>query len=241
MGGTGAALAAAVLLGASDDGGLDGGGLGRITGDTIGRCGRLDARLRGVSWRRRWLDPAHAARPDGTGRASRRQATRDRRRRWRPRPPRGEHRCACELVVGDRVAREFARVSAPPKRRLSDHGASCREKDRKRSTSRSETRRDRISTARIRTVYPGTTVLRPSSSGGPIPTEVWVSVERVAHHLGVSQDSIYRWIEGKGLPAHRSGRLWEFKVSDVDAWVTGGGADESTAPKPDDSLRRTER
>ena len=52
-------------------------------------------------------------------------------------------------------------------------------------------------------------------------------------HLGVTRDSIYRWIERKKLPAHRVGRLWKFKVSEVDEWVRGGNADESadTVPK----------
>lgn len=55
-------------------------------------------------------------------------------------------------------------------------------------------------------------------------TEPWVSVEDVAAHLGVAKDSIYRWIERKGLPAHRMGRLWKFKISEVDEWVRDGGA-----------------
>jgi excisionase family DNA binding protein len=54
--------------------------------------------------------------------------------------------------------------------------------------------------------------------------EPWVSVEDVAEHLGVAKDSVYRWIERKGLPAHRIGRLWKFKISDVDKWVLQGGA-----------------
>jgi len=57
-------------------------------------------------------------------------------------------------------------------------------------------------------------------------TEPWISVDQIAVHLGVTRDSIYRWIDRKGLPAHRTGRLWKFKVSDVDAWVRTGGADE---------------
>lgn len=56
--------------------------------------------------------------------------------------------------------------------------------------------------------------------------EPWVSVEQIAEHLGVRRDSIYRWIDAKGLPAHRIGRLWKFKVSEVDDWVRAGGADE---------------
>jgi excisionase family DNA binding protein len=43
--------------------------------------------------------------------------------------------------------------------------------------------------------------------------EPWVSVEQIAEHLGVTRDSIYRWIKRKSLPAHRIGRLWKFKVA----------------------------
>ncbi|MFE9658133.1 helix-turn-helix domain-containing protein [Micromonospora sp. NPDC006431] len=57
-------------------------------------------------------------------------------------------------------------------------------------------------------------------------TEPWVSVEGVAKHLGVARDSIYRWIEARNLPAHKIGRLWKFKLSEVDEWVRAGGADD---------------
>lgn len=55
-------------------------------------------------------------------------------------------------------------------------------------------------------------------------TESWVSVEQIAEHLGVTRDSIYRWIDRKNLPAHKIGRLWKFKVSEVDDWVRRVGA-----------------
>ncbi|MBU6995873.1 helix-turn-helix domain-containing protein [Ferrovum myxofaciens] len=57
-------------------------------------------------------------------------------------------------------------------------------------------------------------------------SEPWVSVEQIAEHLGVTRDSIYRWIDSKGLPAHRIGRLWKFKISAVDDWVQAADADE---------------
>lgn len=59
--------------------------------------------------------------------------------------------------------------------------------------------------------------------------EPWVSVEQVAEHLGVAKDTIYRWRENRGLPAHRVGRLWKFKLTEVDDWVRVGGADETGA------------
>ena len=55
----------------------------------------------------------------------------------------------------------------------------------------------------------------------------WVSVDTVAEHLGVARDTVYRWIEKKDLPAHRVGRLWKFKLADVDAWVRSGGASDT--------------
>jgi excisionase family DNA binding protein len=56
--------------------------------------------------------------------------------------------------------------------------------------------------------------------------EPWVSVDQVATHLGVAKDTVYRWIDAKSLPAQRIGRLWKFKLSDVDAWVRTGMAAE---------------
>jgi excisionase family DNA binding protein len=57
----------------------------------------------------------------------------------------------------------------------------------------------------------------------------WASVDEIARHLGVAKDSIYRWIDRRNLPAHRIGRLWKFKISEVDDWVRAGGADSDEA------------
>ena len=58
-----------------------------------------------------------------------------------------------------------------------------------------------------------------TDSGTALRPERWYSVEDVTEHLGVDRDTIYRWIERKALPAHRIGRLWKFKLSEVDSWV----------------------
>lgn len=55
--------------------------------------------------------------------------------------------------------------------------------------------------------------------------EPWVFVDDVVARLGVAKDSIHRWIEGKGIPAHQVGRLWKFKLTEVASWVRSGGAD----------------
>lgn len=59
-------------------------------------------------------------------------------------------------------------------------------------------------------------------------TEPWVTAEQVAQHLGVVKDTVYRWRERKGLPAHKIGRLWKFQLSEIDEWVRAGGADEDS-------------
>ncbi len=54
--------------------------------------------------------------------------------------------------------------------------------------------------------------------------EQWVSVEQIAHHLNVKAFTIYKWLERKDMPAHKVGRLWRFKISEIDAWVRSGGS-----------------
>jgi len=55
-------------------------------------------------------------------------------------------------------------------------------------------------------------------------TEPWLSVEGIAHHLGIAPITVYRWLEKNKIPAHRIGKLWKFKSSEVDGWVMAGGA-----------------
>jgi len=55
----------------------------------------------------------------------------------------------------------------------------------------------------------------------------WLSVEQIGNYLGVSSDTIYRWIDSRGMPAHRMGRFWKFKKDEVDEWVKAGGASTS--------------
>lgn len=58
--------------------------------------------------------------------------------------------------------------------------------------------------------------------------EPWYSVEDIARHLGVSKETIHRWLKRQIIPAHRLGKLWKFKPSEVDAWIIEGGASELT-------------
>ena len=55
----------------------------------------------------------------------------------------------------------------------------------------------------------------------------WLSAKELSVYLHVKQDTIYKWIDRKGLPCTKAGRLWRFKAKEVDAWLRSGGA----APK----------
>ena len=57
-------------------------------------------------------------------------------------------------------------------------------------------------------------------------SEQWVSVEQVAQHLNVKPDTVYKWLERKAMPAHKVGRLWRFRISEINAWVKSDSASE---------------
>ncbi len=53
-------------------------------------------------------------------------------------------------------------------------------------------------------------------------TEKWISLEEAANHLGVTKDTIRNWIKKTDIPAHKIGKLWKFKRSELDTWVKSG-------------------
>ena len=59
--------------------------------------------------------------------------------------------------------------------------------------------------------------------------EGWVDIGEVAAHLQVTKDSIYRWVDTKGFPSRRVGRLLRFRLSEVDEWVKAGGDESETS------------
>ncbi len=63
----------------------------------------------------------------------------------------------------------------------------------------------------------------------------WLSVDEIAQHLGVSRESIYRWIERGKIPGHKSGRLWRFSAHEVDAAVRAGKLAEDSGSEAEDT------
>ena len=64
--------------------------------------------------------------------------------------------------------------------------------------------------------------------------EKWSTLKEVQEHLGVGRETILPWISLRGMPAYKVGRLWKFKLSEVDDWVRSGGAAETVEEKKED-------
>ncbi|EEG77485.1 helix-turn-helix domain-containing protein [Dethiobacter alkaliphilus] len=54
--------------------------------------------------------------------------------------------------------------------------------------------------------------------------EKWSSMDIIIDYLGVSRETVLQWINNRNMPAHKVGRLWKFKISEVDEWIRSGGA-----------------
>ncbi len=51
----------------------------------------------------------------------------------------------------------------------------------------------------------------------------WIGLEEAAEYLGVKPITIREWIrKANGIPAHKIGKQWKFKRSELDAWIKSG-------------------
>lgn len=54
-------------------------------------------------------------------------------------------------------------------------------------------------------------------------SDKWIGIEAAAEYLDVNKDSIRNWIKKEsGIPAHKIGKQWKFKKSELDEWVKSG-------------------
>ena len=58
--------------------------------------------------------------------------------------------------------------------------------------------------------------------------EKWRPMTVIIDYLSVSRETVLQWIEKKNMPAHKVGRQWKFKISEVDEWIRSGAAAEKT-------------
>ena len=54
-------------------------------------------------------------------------------------------------------------------------------------------------------------------------SDKWNDLETAAEYLGIRPGTLREWIrKGKGVPGHKIGKQWKFKVSELDEWVKSG-------------------
>ena len=55
-----------------------------------------------------------------------------------------------------------------------------------------------------------------------INNDSWISLVEASEYLGVKKETVRNWIKKTDIPAHKIGKLWKFKKSELDAWVKSG-------------------
>lgn len=58
-----------------------------------------------------------------------------------------------------------------------------------------------------------------------VNVEKWINLDEAADYLGIKPGTVREWIrKGKGIPAHKIGKQWKFKCSELDEWVKSGNS-----------------
>lgn len=51
----------------------------------------------------------------------------------------------------------------------------------------------------------------------------WISLDEAANYLDIKPVTLRSWIKRTNdIPAHKIGRQWKFKCSELDVWVKSG-------------------
>ena len=54
-------------------------------------------------------------------------------------------------------------------------------------------------------------------------TDKWINIDEAADYLGVKPGTIRGWLrQDKDIPAHKIGKQWKFKCTELDEWVRSG-------------------
>lgn len=66
--------------------------------------------------------------------------------------------------------------------------------------------------------------------------EKWSTLKEVQAYLGICRETILEWFVKRGMLAYKVGKLWKFKLSEVDDWIQpSDAADDKVDDKDDQS------
>ena len=55
----------------------------------------------------------------------------------------------------------------------------------------------------------------------------YISINEASEYIGIKTVTLRSWIKKKDdIPAHKVGKLWKFKRSELDAWIASGKSAE---------------
>lgn len=57
--------------------------------------------------------------------------------------------------------------------------------------------------------------------------EKWVNLDNVAEHLSLSKYTVRNWVKEGRLPTYRVGKMYKFKLSEIDDLVRAGKLTEA--------------
>jgi excisionase family DNA binding protein len=59
-----------------------------------------------------------------------------------------------------------------------------------------------------------------------IENDKWVNVNDIADYLSVSIDTIRSWIKQDKIPCYKLGKMYKFKLSEIDDWVRSSSEED---------------
>lgn len=59
-----------------------------------------------------------------------------------------------------------------------------------------------------------------------IENDKWVNVNDIADYLSVSIDTIRSWIKQDKIPCYKLGKMYKFKLSEIDEWVRSSSEED---------------
>ena len=52
--------------------------------------------------------------------------------------------------------------------------------------------------------------------------EIYISIDDASLFLDIKPVTLRKWIKEKSIPAHKIGKQWKFKRSELEEWVNSG-------------------
>ena len=66
--------------------------------------------------------------------------------------------------------------------------------------------------------------------------EKWSTLKAVQAYLGVGRETILEWSAKEGMLAYKVGKLWKFKLSEVDDWIRSSDANDDKVDDKEDQF-----